>query len=67
MSALLFSAVGGTRGKASVALTADGLLAVESLREKSQRGIVDTSSQSQDQVKRGLLLDIVVGQGSAVL
>lgn len=43
VSALLFSAVGGTRGKTSVALSADGLLAVVSLGEQGQRGIVDAS------------------------
>ena len=66
MSALLFSAVLGLGGKTSVALSADSLLAVETLRKKGQRRIVDSSSQSEDQVKGGLLLDIVVAQGSAV-
>lgn len=67
MSAFLLTAVGGTRWETSVALSADSLFAVERLGKQSQRRIVDTSTKSQNQVKSGLLLDIVVAKSSAVL
>lgn len=66
VSALLFSAILRLGGKTSVALSADSFLAVETLGEKGQRGIVDSSSQSEDQVKGGLLLNVVVAQSSTV-
>ena len=67
MSALLLPAVGGLGGKAGVALAADGLLAVVLPREHREGGVVDASPQPQDEVEGGLLLDVVVGEGPAVL
>mmetsp|Transcript_1041 Transcript_1041/g.1806 ORF Transcript_1041/g.1806 Transcript_1041/m.1806 type:complete len:162 (-) Transcript_1041:6-491(-) len=67
VAALLLSAVGGTGGKAGVALAADGLLAVVLLGEEGEGGVVDTATKTEDEMEGGLLLDIVVGEGSAVL
>ena len=50
-----FSAVGGTRGKASVAFTADLLLAVVFGSKGLQRGFDDTAAETQDKVERRLL------------
>ena len=48
-------------------LSADHLLAVESLRKGSKRGVEDTSTKAEDKMEGWLLLDVVIGQGSAVL
>jgi hypothetical protein len=56
VSALLLSAVGGTRGETSVALSADHLLAVVLAGESLERGLDDTTSETEDQVEGRLLL-----------
>ena len=67
MTALSLSAVGGTRRKTGVANTADRLLTVV-LRSKSlQGGLNDTTTETEDQVEGRLLLDVVVGESSAIL
>ena len=65
--ALLLAAIDGPGVQAGVALSADHLLAVVLPRQHSQGRLNDTSSQSEDQVKSGLLLDVVVAQGAPVL
>ena len=50
-----------------VALAADHLVAVELGGESLQRGLDDTTTQAEDQVQGGLLLDVVVREGAAVL
>jgi hypothetical protein len=66
VATLSLSAVRGTRRKTSIAHTANRLLAVV-LRSKSlQRGLNNTTSKTQYKVQSGLLLDIVVGKGTAV-
>jgi hypothetical protein len=67
VSALLLSAVGGSRRKSGVALSADGLLTVVLGGKSLERGLDDTSSESQNEMESGLLLDVVVRKGSAVL
>ena len=67
VAALLLSAVGGTGGEAGVALAADGLLAVVLLGEEGKGGVVDTATKTEDKVEGRLLLDIVIGEGSAIL
>jgi hypothetical protein len=66
VSALLLAAVLGTRGEASIALSADDLVTVESLSQQGQSGIVHPPTKSQHQVKSGFLLDIVVTQSASV-
>ena len=67
VATLLLSAVGGTGGEAGVALAADGLLAVVLLGEEGKGGVVDTATKTEDKVEGRLLLDIVIGEGSAIL
>ena len=54
-------------GEAGVALAADGLLAVVLLGEEGKGGVVDTATKTEDKVEGRLLLDIVIGEGSAIL
>mmetsp|Transcript_1681 Transcript_1681/g.4354 ORF Transcript_1681/g.4354 Transcript_1681/m.4354 type:complete len:163 (+) Transcript_1681:72-560(+) len=65
--ALFLAAVDGLRGKTSVALSADVLLAVELAGEHRQGRIVHPSPQSQDEMQGGFLLDVVIAEGAAVL
>ena len=55
MAALLLPAVGGSRGQTGVALSADHLLAVVFGGEGFERGLNDTTSETEDQVKGGFL------------
>lgn len=67
VTALLLSAVGSSGRKSSVALSADHLIAVVLSREDLQRGLDGTTTQTENQMEGGLLLDVVVRQSSAVL
>jgi len=67
VAALLLSAVGGSGVVSRVALSADHLLAVVLLSEGLEGRLDDTTSESEDQMESGLLLDVVVGKGSAIL
>ena len=66
MTAFSLTAVGGFQGKSGVALSADFLIAIVFLGNGSDGGVHDTSSESEDEVEGGLLLDVVVGETSAV-
>lgn len=67
VSALPLPAVGGLGGEAGVALAADALLAVEFPGKHGKGGVVDATTEPEHEVERGLLLDIVVREGPAVL
>jgi hypothetical protein len=67
VSALALAAVGGTGRETGVALAADHLVAVELGGQSLERGLDDTTTQTEDQVQGGLLLDVVVAQGAAIL
>ena len=67
MSALLLPAVSSPRWKSGVTLTADSLLAIESLSQESKGRIVNSSAKTENQVKGGLLLDVVIRESTAVL
>ena len=67
MTALLLSAVGGSRGESRVALSADHLVAVVLSGEDLQGGLDGTTAQTEDQMEGRLLLDVVVRESSAVL
>ena len=60
MAALLLSAVGGARVHSSVALAANHLVTVILLRQYAKRGLNDATSQTENQVKSRLLLNVVV-------
>ena len=67
VTALLLAAVNGTGGKASIALAAHLSLAVEGLGQSSQRGIIDTTTQTKHQMQGRLLLNIVIAKSASVL
>ena len=52
---------------AGVALAADQLVLVVLAGEDLQGGLDDAAAEAEHQVQGGLLLDVVVGQGAAVL
>ena len=64
MSALLLPAVDGPGVEPGVAHAADHLVAVVLLGQDPQAGLDDTAPESEHQVEGGLLLDVVVRQGS---
>lgn len=67
MPALLLSAVCCLRREACVALAANLFLTIEFLRQQSKGWVVDTTSETQDQVERRLLLDIIIRKCTAIL
>ena len=67
MSALSLAAVGGSGVETSVANAADDLLAVVLAGKGLEGGIKSTSAKTKDEVKGGLLLDVVVGKGATIL
>ena len=67
MTALLLAAVGGARREAGVALAADHLVAVELGSQGLEGRLNDTTTETEDQVEGGLLLDVVVGESAAIL
>jgi len=66
-TALLLAAVGRARVQAGVALATDHLVAVVLLRQHAQRRLNDTTAQTQHQVQRRLLLDVVVAERASIL
>ena len=72
MTALALAAVGSLGGQTSVALAADHLLALVFAGEGGQRGLdldhaETTTTESEDQMEGGLLLDVIVGESAAIL
>jgi hypothetical protein len=66
VTTLLLAAVLGTRVETSVALAADLLLAVVLTSKGLERGLNDTTTKAENEVKGGLFLDVVVSQSAAV-
>ena len=60
-------AVDSPRWQTSVALAADHLVAVVLGGKGLERGLDDATTETEDQVESRLLLDVVVGQGAAIL
>ena len=72
MTALALSAVGGLGWESGVALAANVLVAFVCAGESSKRWLnldaTDTATtETEDQMEGGLLLDVVVGQGATIL
>jgi len=67
VTALLLSAVGGTRWETGVALAADHLVTVVFGGEGLERWLDQTTTETEDQVESGFLLDVVVGESTAIL
>jgi hypothetical protein len=67
VTALSLAAVLGTEGETSIASTADHLLAVGLTSESGEGGLNNSSTEAENQVQGGLLLDVVVRQGATIL
>ena len=72
MAALALAAVGCFGGQASVALAADHLVALVRASESCERWLdLDaanaTATKSEHQMQGGLLLNVVIGKGAAIL
>ena len=72
VSALSFAAVSGLLWEVGVALSANHLLGLELSGERGEiwgdlAGSGTTTSESEDEMESGLLLDVVVGKGASVL
>jgi len=68
VTALLLTAVLGSCVKASVAFSANHLVAVVLLGKETQRRLDgDTTTKTQHKVKGGLLLDVVVRKSATIL
>ena len=67
VTALALTAVGSTRRETGVALAADLLVAVVLAGEHLERGLNDTTTQTEHEVESRLLLDVVVRERAAVL
>lgn len=63
----LLAAVDCTGVQACVALVADHLVTVVLLGKLTKGWLHDATVQAQHQLQGGLLLDVVVGQGAAIL
>ena len=67
MPALLLSAVRCLGRKTCVALAANLFLTIEFPRQHRKGWVVNTASETQDQVERRLLLDVIIGKSTAIL
>jgi hypothetical protein len=67
VAARLLAAVRGAGRQAGVALAAHLLLPVELLGEGHESRLHHAAAQAQDEVERGLLLNVVIGQRAALL
>jgi hypothetical protein len=67
VSTLSLTAVGGTRRKTSITLAANHLVTVVLAGQSLQRGFNDTTTKTENQVKGGFLLNVVITQGTTVL
>ena len=66
-AALLLAAVNGTQGEAGVALAANLAVDVGLLGKLGKGRGHDTTAEAEDEVKGGLLLDVVVREGAAII
>lgn len=66
MSALLLSAIGGAGWQTCVTFSAHSLVAIERFGQQRQGWVVHTPAQTQHQVQRRFLLDVVITQGSPI-
>ena len=66
VATLSLTAVGGTRRKTSVTLTTDHLFTVVLGSQSLKRGFNNTTTKTENQVKSGFLLDVVVGERTTI-
>merc|ERR1719401_1436544 len=67
VAALLLAAVDRAGVEPGVALAADHLVAVVLTGEHCERRLDDAATQTEHEVQRGFLLDVVVAQGAPIL
>ena len=67
MTALLLSAVGGSRWESGVALSANHLIAVVLSGQHLKRWFDGTTTKAKNKVKSGLLLNVIVSKSSSIL
>ena len=67
MTTLLLSAVSSSWGKSGVALSANHLITVVLSGQNLERWLNGTTTETEDEVKSRLLLDVVIAEGSTVL
>lgn len=67
VTTLLLAAVRGTRMQTRVTDTADLLVAVVFASQRLEGRLNNTTTKTENKMKRRLLLDVVVGKGAAVL
>jgi len=63
----LLTAIHGPRVEPSVTLAANHLVRVVLLGQKTQSRLDDTTTETQNQVKGGLFLNVVIGESTAIL
>lgn len=71
MTTLALAAVGCLHGQLGVALAADHFIALVRTSELGKgrldsNGSETTSAQTENEVQRGLLLDVIVGKGASI-
>jgi hypothetical protein len=67
VSTLALTAVGGTWWETGVALAANHLVAVVLGGKGLERWLNDTTTETEDQMEGGLLLNVVVGKSTACI
>jgi len=67
VATLLLAAVDCPGVKTCIALAADHLVLVVLAGERLKRGFNDATAETEDEVEGGLLLDVVVSKGAAIL
>jgi hypothetical protein len=63
---LLLTAVGSTRRKTGITLTTDHLITVVLGSQSLKRGLNNTTTKTENQVKGRFLLDVVIGQRTTI-
>jgi len=67
VATLLLAAVDCPGVKTCITLAADHLVLVVLAGERLERGFNDATAEAEDEVEGGLLLDVVVSKGAAIL
>jgi hypothetical protein len=67
VTTLSLTAVGSTRRKTSITLTTDHLITVVLGSQSLKRGLNNTTTKTENQVKSRFLLDVVIAQRTTIL
>ena len=66
VATFLLSAIRSSWMKTSVTFAADHFVTIVFLGQQAKSGLDDTTSETEDQVEGGLLLDVVIRKSAAV-